>query len=79
MTNRERFHLFLSTYFLILRCVAVEGCKWVDEVVWDAPYITEIETLDKYNCDFCAHGDDVTTNADGLDCYFIVKAENRYK
>ena len=26
------------------------------QVVEEAPYITTLETLDKYNCDFCAHG-----------------------
>lgn len=26
------------------------------QVVEDAPYVTSIETLDKYNCDFCVHG-----------------------
>lgn len=34
----------------------VKGIKWVDEVVEDAPYVTTIETLDKYGCDFCVHG-----------------------
>lgn len=26
------------------------------QVVEDAPYVTTLETLDKYNCDFCVHG-----------------------
>lgn len=34
----------------------VRGIKWVDEVVEAAPYVTTIETLDKYDCDFCVHG-----------------------
>ena len=34
----------------------VRGIKWVDEVVEDAPYVTTLETLDKYDCDFCVHG-----------------------
>lgn len=34
----------------------VRGIKWVDEVVESAPYVTVLETLDKYNCDFCVHG-----------------------
>ena len=61
------------------RYAAVAGCKWVDEVVPDAPYLTTVETLDKYNCDFCVHGDDITTMADGTDCYALVKAAGRYK
>lgn len=34
----------------------VKAIKWVDEVVEDAPYVTILETLDKYDCDFCVHG-----------------------
>lgn len=34
----------------------VRGIKWVDEVIEGAPYVTALETLDKYNCDFCVHG-----------------------
>ena len=34
----------------------VKAIKWVDEVVEAAPYVTTLETLDKYGCDFCVHG-----------------------
>uniref|UniRef100_A0A8C5N8C5 ethanolamine-phosphate cytidylyltransferase n=1 Tax=Gouania willdenowi TaxID=441366 RepID=A0A8C5N8C5_GOUWI len=34
----------------------VRAIKWVDEVVEGAPYVTTLETLNKYNCDFCVHG-----------------------
>jgi ethanolamine-phosphate cytidylyltransferase len=34
----------------------VRGIKWVDEVVEGVPYVTSLETLDKYHCDFCVHG-----------------------
>ncbi|XP_035214270.1 ethanolamine-phosphate cytidylyltransferase-like [Stegodyphus dumicola] len=57
----------------------VRAVKWVDEVVEAAPYITTIETLDKYNCDFCVHADDITLDADGQDTYRYVKAAGRYK
>ncbi|KAK8729107.1 hypothetical protein OTU49_008629 [Cherax quadricarinatus] len=57
----------------------VRAIKWVDEVIEGAPYVTTIETLDKYNCDFCVHGDDITMTADGVDTYHIVKAAKRYK
>jgi ethanolamine-phosphate cytidylyltransferase len=58
---------------------AVAACKWVDEVVRDAPYYTTIKTLDEYGCGFCVHGDDITTMADGVDCYQEVKLHGRYK
>ncbi|KAF2904246.1 hypothetical protein ILUMI_01927 [Ignelater luminosus] len=57
----------------------VRGIKWVDEVVEGAPYVTTLETLDKYDCDFCCHGDDITMTADGIDTYHLVKAAGRYK
>ena len=28
------------------------------QVVEDVPYVCTLATLDKYNCDFCAHGGD---------------------
>lgn len=57
----------------------VKGIKWVDEVIEGAPYVTTLETLDKYNCDFCVHGDDITMTADGVDTYHLVKTAGRYK
>jgi ethanolamine-phosphate cytidylyltransferase len=57
----------------------VKSIKWVDEVVEDAPYITTLETLDKYNCDYCVHGSDITCDSEGLDTYRFVKAAGRYK
>ncbi|XGW32380.1 hypothetical protein V3C99_017156 [Haemonchus contortus] len=57
----------------------VEGIKWVDEVVEDAPYITTVETLNRYDCDFCVHGDDITLTADGRDTYEEVKKAKRYR
>ncbi|KAJ3293809.1 Ethanolamine-phosphate cytidylyltransferase [Borealophlyctis nickersoniae] len=61
------------------RYEAVAACKWVDEVVKDAPYFTTVEMLDQYNCDYCVHGDDITTLADGTDCYQAVKDAGRYR
>lgn len=57
----------------------VRAIKWVDEVIEDAPYVTTLEVMDKYNCDFCVHGDDITMTADGTDTYHLVKNAGRYK
>lgn len=57
----------------------VSSIKWVDEVVRDAPYLTSLETLEKYDCDFCVHGSDITLDADGLDTYRFVKAAGKYR
>jgi cytidyltransferase-like protein len=61
------------------RYKAVRACKWVDEVVEDAPYVTKLEWMDKYGADFCVHGDDLVEAADGTDCYHEVKVANRFK
>ena len=57
----------------------VRGIKWVDEIVEGSPYVTQLDVMDKHGCDFCVHGDDITTTADGTDTYEIVKNAGRYK
>uniref|UniRef100_A0AAR2K222 ethanolamine-phosphate cytidylyltransferase n=1 Tax=Pygocentrus nattereri TaxID=42514 RepID=A0AAR2K222_PYGNA len=57
----------------------VRAIKWVDEIVEGAPYVTTLETLDKYICDFCVHGDDITLTVDGKDTYEEVKKSGRYR
>lgn len=57
----------------------VKAIKWVDEVVEDAPYITSLETLGKYDCDFCVHGSDITVDSEGLDTYRFVKSAGKYR
>ncbi|KAI3657263.1 hypothetical protein MP638_005274 [Amoeboaphelidium occidentale] len=56
----------------------LEACSFVDQVVPNAPYYTSIEWLDRFQCEVCVHGDDVTTTADGTDCYAEVKLCKRY-
>lgn len=60
------------------RCKLLQGIKWVDEVVKDAPYVTSLQLMDEYDCDFCVHGDDITT-ADGKDTYEEIKESGRYE
>jgi len=35
--------------------------------------------MDKYNCQYCAHGDDLTMDVNGVDTYSKVKSAGRYK
>jgi len=51
----------------------------VDEVVFDTPYDPSLELLDRLKCDFCVHGDDLSTTADGRDAYEEVKSAGRMK
>ena len=34
-------------------------------VVEDAPYVTTLDTLDKNDCDFCVHSDDISLSSEG--------------
>jgi len=61
------------------RYKAVRACKWVDEVVEDAPYVTELSMIEKHNVDFVVHGDDLVTASDGSDCYAEVKKAGKFQ
>jgi ethanolamine-phosphate cytidylyltransferase len=61
------------------RYAMVRACKWVDEVVEDAPYTTELAMLEKHNIDFCVHGEDISVDASGADSYAAVKAAGRFR
>lgn len=40
------------------RTEIIRACKWVDEVVEGTEYCVTTEILDRYNCQYYAHGDD---------------------
>jgi ethanolamine-phosphate cytidylyltransferase len=61
------------------RVALVKACKWVDEVVFDVPYSPSIALLDKLNCDFCVHGDDMPTTPEGSSAYHEVLDAGRMK
>ncbi|VDM17435.1 unnamed protein product [Hydatigera taeniaeformis] len=60
------------------RFILLKAIKWVDEVVKDAPYMTQLEVLQEHNCDFCVHGNDISVTEDGSDAYEIVKKAGKY-
>lgn len=64
------------------RLTAVEGCKFVDEVVPGVPYVMSQEYLEyvieKYRIDFVVHGDDPCI-VDGKDVYEAAKAKGKYR
>lgn len=40
------------------RVRSVAGCRWVDQVIPNAPWIIDSEWISKYNIDLVVHGDD---------------------
>lgn len=55
------------------RMTAVNACKWSTHAIADAPYVTDPAFMKKYGCQYVVHGDDITTDANGEDCYKTVK------
>jgi ethanolamine-phosphate cytidylyltransferase len=45
----------------------LRACKWIDEVHEDTEYTVTIDTLDRYNCNYYAHGDDPIFDSEGVD------------
>ena len=61
------------------RVLAVSACRWANLAVPTAPYVTEPRWMDLYGCRYVVHGDDITTDASGEDCYRIVKSAGRFR
>ncbi len=63
------------------RYEAVSHCRWVDEVVPDAPWVVDAAFIEKHAIDFIAHDDlpypDVTGSAD--DAYGFVKRIGKFR
>ncbi|KAJ5570379.1 uncharacterized protein N7459_009809 [Penicillium hispanicum] len=61
------------------RVAAVDACRWATQSVPHAPYVTYLPWVSHYGCQFVVHGDDITSDSDGNDCYRYVKAAGRFK
>ncbi len=45
------------------RVASVAGCRYVDEVLPDAPWVTDREWIEKHSIDLVAHGSDYSREA----------------
>jgi len=65
------------------RYIAVESCRWVDQIVKASPYVMDNDYLkyitDTYGIDIIVHGDDECLDAQGNDVYGQVKKEGRFR
>ncbi|KAK9041170.1 hypothetical protein V6N11_016285 [Hibiscus sabdariffa] len=63
------------------RYESLRHCKWVDEVIPDAPWVINQEFLDKHNIDYVAHDSLPYADASGAanDVYEFVKAAGKFK
>jgi ethanolamine-phosphate cytidylyltransferase len=61
------------------RSMLAGASKWIGELALDTPYTPTVETLDTYNCDYLAHGDDIPTNEHGNTIYDEIIAKKRLR
>ncbi|KAI8379723.1 uncharacterized protein BYT42DRAFT_569781 [Radiomyces spectabilis] len=62
----------------IERYEAVRHCKWVDEVVRDAPWFVDQEFLDHHRIDYVAHDAEPYQSKESGDVYAFVKEQGRF-
>lgn len=60
------------------RCEGVRHCRWVDEVLPDAPWVVDQAWMDKYQIDYIAHDELVYPSKDMEDVYAWVKGEGKF-
>ncbi|KAK0727067.1 hypothetical protein B0T26DRAFT_692920 [Lasiosphaeria miniovina] len=61
------------------RLLATDACRWVTKSIPNAPYVTQLDWISHYGCKYVVHGDDITSDGSGEDCYRFVKAADRFK
>jgi ethanolamine-phosphate cytidylyltransferase len=44
-----------------------------------APYVTSLPWISHYGCKYVVHGDDISSDSSGEDCYRFVKSAGRFK
>jgi ethanolamine-phosphate cytidylyltransferase len=57
----------------------VDACRWVTKSVPYAPYVTQLDFISHFGCKYVVHGDDITSDSSGEDCYRFVKTAGRFK
>ncbi|KAI8885918.1 hypothetical protein K501DRAFT_331620 [Backusella circina FSU 941] len=60
------------------RYEAVRHCKWVDEVIQDAPWFVDQDFLDHHNIDYVAHDAEPYGSKESGDVYAFVKEQGRF-
>ncbi|KAK3685781.1 hypothetical protein B0T22DRAFT_230174 [Podospora appendiculata] len=61
------------------RLLATDACRWVTKSIPNAPYVTQLDWISHFGCKYVVHGDDITSDSGGEDCYRFVKAADRFK
>ncbi|KMZ70217.1 Choline-phosphate cytidylyltransferase [Zostera marina] len=81
--NDEVTHMYKGKTVMTAeeRYESLRHCRWVDEVIPDAPWVVNNEFLDKHNIDYVAHDSLPYADASGAgkDVYEFVKAAGKFK
>ncbi|KII83660.1 hypothetical protein PLICRDRAFT_47142 [Plicaturopsis crispa FD-325 SS-3] len=60
------------------RCEAARHCRWVDEIISDAPWVIDAAFLDKWQIDYVAHDEDPYAAEGHEDVYSFVKSQGKF-
>lgn len=60
------------------RSESLRHCRWVDEVIEDAPWVVDQNFINKHQIDFVAHDGEPYVAEGHDDVYAFVKAQNRF-
>ncbi|KAH9818758.1 choline-phosphate cytidylyltransferase [Melampsora americana] len=60
------------------RYESVANCKWVDEVVEDAPWQVDSEFMEKHQIDYVAHDEEPYASVDSDDVYAYAKSQGKF-
>jgi len=60
------------------RCESVRNCKWVDEVIPEAPWILTPEFIEKHKIDYVAHDEDPYKAVGHDDLYTEIKRQGKF-
>ncbi|KAJ7235842.1 hypothetical protein C8J57DRAFT_1377513 [Mycena rebaudengoi] len=60
------------------RLEAARHCRWVDEIVADAPWVIDHAFLDKYQIDYVAHDEEPYASSGHEDVYSFVKSQGKF-
>jgi cytidyltransferase-like protein len=60
------------------RYESVRHCKWVDQVIPDAPWFVNQDFLDQYKIDYVAHDAEPYQSSESGDVYAFAKAQGRF-
>lgn len=60
------------------RYESVANCKWVDEVIEDAPWQVDADFIEKHKIDYVAHDEEPYVSLDSSDVYSYAKSQGKF-